>query len=92
MCDARFLGKGWLPGMQKGRILIVDDDPLVRDVLAAIFFTHGQYVTERRERHGWNREGQSADYDMVFPTSTMPGITGIDFMRAAVSSPPSRWS
>jgi CheY-like chemotaxis protein len=76
--------------MQKGRILIVDDDPLVRDVLAAIFFTHGQYVTESAANGMAGIEKvKSADYDVVFTDLTMPGITGIDFMRAAVKLKPS---
>jgi len=76
--------------MQKGRILIVDDDPLVRDVLAAIFFTHGQYVTESAaDGMAGIEKVKSGDYDVVFTDLTMPGITGIDFMRAAVKLKPS---
>ncbi len=76
--------------MQPGRILIVDDDPLVRDVLAAVFAHSGRYETELA------CDGRSAidkvkdrDYDIVFTDLTMPGVNGIDFMREAVKLRPS---
>jgi CheY-like chemotaxis protein len=76
--------------MQRGRILIVDDDPLVRDVLSAIFSYSGQYETELA---GDGLTGLSkvrdGDYDMVFTDLTMPGKSGIDFMREAVKLRPS---
>jgi len=75
--------------MEKGRILIVDDDPLVRDVLSDIFEQAGSYVTESAPN---GTEGiqkvKDHDYDVVFTDLTMPGITGIDFMREAVKLRP----
>jgi len=76
--------------MQRGRILIVDDDPLVRDVLSAILSHSGQYETELAG-DGLTGIGKvkDGDYDMVFTDLTMPGKSGIDFIREAVKLRPS---
>jgi response regulator RpfG family c-di-GMP phosphodiesterase len=75
--------------MQKGRILIVDDDPLVRDVLSAILFHSGNYATElAADGIAGIEKVKASDYDVVFTDLIMPGINGIDFMRAAVKLRP----
>ncbi len=75
--------------MPKSRILIVDDDPLVRDVLSSIFSATGDYETEVADDGiaGINRVRDN-DYDIVFTDLTMPGVSGIDFMREAVKLRP----
>jgi len=76
--------------MQRGRILIVDDDPLVRDVLSSYFENTGQYDTEfAGDGLGGIDKVKNRDYDVVFTDLTMPGINGIDFMREAVKIKPS---
>ncbi len=76
--------------MHKSKILIVDDDPLVRDVLESIFLPTGNYVVESA---GDGIAGiemvRNNDFDVVFTDITMPGINGIDFMREAVKLRPS---
>ena len=76
--------------MDESRILIVDDDPLVRDVLSAIFSHSGNY---RAEIACDGSEGlkkiRENDFDVVFTDITMPGINGIDFMKTAFKSNPS---
>jgi putative nucleotidyltransferase with HDIG domain len=76
--------------MQRGRILIVDDDPLVRDVLSAVFASSGRYVTDHAcdGRSGIDKVRDN-DYDIVFTDLSMPGVNGIDFMREAVRLRPS---
>lgn len=75
--------------MQRGKILIVDDDPLVRDVLASVFAHAGRYDTELAcdGRAGIDKV-RVCDYDVVFTDLTMPGVNGIDFMREAVKLRP----
>lgn len=76
--------------MQRGRILIVDDDPLVRDVLSSYFEDTGQYDTEfAGDGLAGIDKVKNRDYDVVFTDLTMPGINGIDFMREAVKIKPS---
>jgi len=76
--------------INKGKILIVDDDPLVRDVLSAIFLDNGNYAAEfASDGIDGIEKVKATDYDMVFTDLTMPGINGIDFMREAVRLRPS---
>ncbi len=76
--------------MQRGKILIVDDDPLIRDVLSSIFEMTGHYDTEIAGNGlvGIDKV-KERDYDVVFTDLSMPGINGIDFMREAVKIRPS---
>jgi putative nucleotidyltransferase with HDIG domain len=76
--------------MQRGRILIVDDDPLVRDVLSSYFEDAGQYDIEFAcDGLAGIDKVKNHDFDVVFTDLTMPGINGIDFMREAVKIKPS---
>ncbi len=76
--------------MQRSRILIVDDDPLVQDVLSAIFSHSGLYETEiAGDGLAGISKVRDRDFDMVFTDLTMPGINGIDFLREAVKLKPS---
>ncbi|HAM52153.1 MAG TPA: hypothetical protein DCP92_16230 [Nitrospiraceae bacterium] len=68
--------------MTEGTILIVDDDPVVRDVLLDILSDIGSYKTDVAV------DGLDAvemlknnDYDIVFTDLTMPRLTGMDLLR-----------
>lgn len=68
--------------MESGSILIVDDDPVVRDVLADIFSRSGGHTAESvSSGYEGIKKLSERDYDVVFTDLTMPGMTGIDFMR-----------
>jgi putative nucleotidyltransferase with HDIG domain len=75
--------------MHKGRILIVDDDAAVRGVLEAILAHTGRYETDFAEngRAGIERL-RNGDYDIAFTDLTMPGASGIDFLREAAKLKP----
>ncbi len=76
--------------MHRSRILIVDDDPLVRDVLTSIFSQSGNYRPEIAcDGYDGLKKIQESDYDVVFTDLTMPGINGIDFMKTAFKINPS---
>ncbi len=68
--------------MEAGRILIVDDDPIVRSVLSDLLETVGNYTTDCAE-DGLDgiRKVTDNDYDIVFTDLTMPRLTGIDFLK-----------
>jgi CheY-like chemotaxis protein len=77
--------------MHKSRILIVDDDPLIRDVLSAIFPHSGSYWT------GLDRDGLAGlkkirqnDVDVVFTDISMPEMNGIS--QKCIYTPESRSS
>jgi response regulator RpfG family c-di-GMP phosphodiesterase len=76
--------------MHESRILIVDDDPLVRDVLSAIFSHSGSYQAELAcNGNDGLKKIREADFDVVFTDITMPEINGIDFMKSAFKINPS---
>ncbi len=64
------------------RILVVDDEPQVREVIAAFLTTDGHSV--REAAHG--QEGlnlmQSDDFDLVITDKAMPGMNGDQMARA----------
>lgn len=71
--------------MKMSRILIVDDDPLIRDVLSAIFSNAGNYQTESvADGTAGIEKVKENSYDIVFTDLAMPGISGIDFVKEAV--------
>lgn len=65
-----------------GRILIVDDDPGVRDLLSQILTGIGGYETEVAND---GLEGlakiRACHYDVIFTDLTMPRLGGMDFLK-----------
>lgn len=76
--------------MVKGKILIVDDDSTVRDVLSDILRKVGGYFTDVASNGAEGLEKVSnTEYDVVFTDIMMPVMNGIDFLREAKSFNPS---
>ncbi len=71
--------------MGKGKILIVDDDPLVRDVLVNILSDIGGYETDIAV-DGLDGIGmvKNNGYDMIFTDLTMPRLNGMDLLKETV--------
>jgi DNA-binding response OmpR family regulator len=67
------------------RILIVDDEPLLLDVLSFEVDTWG-YQADCAE-NGWDaiKAISENSYSLVITDQTMPGISGIDFLKKASS-------
>ncbi|MBA4373189.1 MAG: hypothetical protein C0402_10055 [Thermodesulfovibrio sp.] len=68
----------------KGTVLIVDDDPVVRNVLLDILGSVGGYQTDIAVDgvDGLDKLGQR-EYDIVFTDLTMPRMGGMDLLREA---------
>jgi response regulator RpfG family c-di-GMP phosphodiesterase len=68
--------------METGKILIVDDDPVVRSVLSDLLETVGNYQTDSAgDGLEAIKKVKDNDYDIVFTDLTMPRLTGIDFLK-----------
>jgi putative nucleotidyltransferase with HDIG domain len=76
--------------MDKDRVLIVDDDPAVRDVLANILAFTGHYATDiAKDGFEGISKVRDNDYAVIFTDITMPGMSGIDFMKESRKVKPS---
>lgn len=70
--------------MEKGNILVIDDDPIVRNVFRDVFSqTDGYTLDTAQDGYEGIRKITEQEYDVVFTDLTMPGMTGIDFIREA---------
>ncbi|MDI6800539.1 MAG: response regulator [Thermodesulfovibrionales bacterium] len=68
--------------MDKGKILIVDDDPIVRDVLSDILCSVGGYTTDVAfDGFDGIEKIKSNEYDIVFTYLTMPRLNGMDLLK-----------
>ncbi len=76
--------------MSKGRILIVDDDQIVRDVLSDVLRKAGGYLTDvAQDGLEGLKKVRDREYDMIFTDLSMPGISGIDLLKEAKRIDPS---
>ena len=64
------------------RILLVDDDPGVRDVVAYTLRREGFEVDEERDGPGALAAGRSGGYEIVILDVMLPGLSGSDVCRA----------
>ncbi|MBE0569824.1 MAG: response regulator [Deltaproteobacteria bacterium] len=67
---------------RKCRILIVDDDPAVRELLSKVLTDVGQYETDTAADGVEGLEKIRAHrYDIIFTDLTMPRMNGMDFLK-----------
>ncbi len=76
--------------MNNGKILIVDDDPVIRDALNDILSNIGGYKTDIAEDglDGINKI-KSNEYDIIFTDVSMPKCNGIDLLKETKKYNPS---
>jgi response regulator RpfG family c-di-GMP phosphodiesterase len=68
--------------MYKGRVLIVDDDPFVRESLSEILCQCDCYETDvALDGLEGIEKVRSKEYDIVFTDLCMPRLNGIDFLK-----------
>ncbi|MGH9944463.1 MAG: response regulator transcription factor [Pyrinomonadaceae bacterium] len=63
------------------KILIVDDDPSLRPLLAGYFRRLGFEVTEKETGEEAVQPGMAGDYDCFIFDVTMPGMTGLELLK-----------
>ncbi|MBN2083718.1 MAG: GAF domain-containing protein [Anaerolineales bacterium] len=76
------------PGTGQSRILIIDDEPNVQDVLAKALTNRGYVV----ETAGNGQDGlvclAESEFDVILCDFRMPGLSGMDFFRRIQSERP----
>lgn len=68
--------------MNKGRILVVDDEPQIRRTMRLTLIPEGFEVNDAREGQAALEEIRAAKYDLVLLDINMPGMTGLQTCRA----------
>lgn len=71
------------------RILVVDDDPLVRAVIEALLQADGHTVATAPDGHAAWLQCRTAAFDVVVTDLVMPGMSGLDLVVAIKSASPS---
>ena len=73
----------------KPRILVVDDEPSMRDMLRIVLRRDGYDVLRRRERHARRSSVlQRERVDLLLSDIRMPDVSGVDVLRAAKAAQP----
>lgn len=62
-------------------ILLVDDEPIVREVMADFLTIIGHHVDEVDDGLSGLQAIRAGAYDVVFTDIRMPGIDGIEFLK-----------
>ena len=69
-------------GISPARILVIDDDPAVRDILARMLRTRGHQVTAVGEAEEGVERFQKEGFDLVFTDLGMPRLSGWEVGKA----------
>jgi len=72
------------------RILIVDDDEMVRLTVRTMLQRNGYEVDEACDGNDGLRALQRANYDLVITDVIMPDCEGIEFIKGALQARPDR--
>ena len=66
----------------EGNVLVVDDDPRVREVLRDVVTGEGYSVTSVESGERALEEVERRHYDLIFLDLMLPGISGVDVLSA----------
>jgi two-component system response regulator PilR (NtrC family) len=72
----------------KLRILVVDDEPSMREMLRIVLRRDGYDVTLAQNGHEAIQQLQSGSFDMLLSDIRMPDMSGVDVLRTAKSLDP----
>lgn len=67
-----------VPGQRRGRILVVDDEPLLGAALRRMLTPEHEVLTVTTARDALGRLAQGARFDVIFCDLMMPELTGMD--------------
>ena len=80
------IGEAMLP--QPGRILVVDDEELIRTLLTEILSMDGHDITTAEDGRQAIDLLDRQEFDLVITDMVMPGLNGVEVLRAAKSIDP----
>lgn len=74
--------------MQRGKVLVVDDEPMIGRYLSAIMSTDHDVTVCASVREALDRLREGARFDAILCDLMMPGLTGMDLHAELTSSAP----
>ena len=77
-----------LPPEERPRVLVVDDEKFIRDILADFLGMEGYMVRTAEDGTGAVRELEKAKYDLVITDLKMPKMGGLDLLKEIARSYP----
>jgi len=72
------------------KVLIVDDDEMVRLTVRTVLERAGYEIAEACDGNDGRRALQHKDFDLIITDIIMPDCEGIEFIRGALQSKPER--
>ena len=70
------------------KILLVDDDKIIRDSLSLLFQSEGCHFTALESAEKGKEALQTENYDIIISDYMLPGISGLEFLKHAQESYP----
>jgi DNA-binding response OmpR family regulator len=75
------LGSGSARTTAEATVLVIDDDPSMRDILAVLAHQHGFAIQFAEDGNDGLRIAEQTDVDLILLDLTLPGLTGFDVCR-----------
>jgi len=76
------------PGLPRGRVLVVDDEPLIGRSVARMLGREHEVVATTEPRQALSRLLAGERFDLVLVDVMMPGMNGVEFLRELERSCP----
>ena len=70
------------------KILLVDDDKIIRDSLSLLFQSEGCHFTALESAEEGREALKTENYDIIISDYMLPGISGLEFLKHAQESHP----